>query len=79
MFSEYLDQLRCNGRRYFTSEQIRYELGLSDDVTKSSLYRLKKIKRSSVQLVDCMLSFRPRIGPTVAFRQKNWFLLSCST
>lgn len=31
-----------SGRRYFTSEEIRKELNLSDNAAKSGLYRLKK-------------------------------------
>lgn len=42
MYHEYLESLRSSGRRYFTSEEIRKELSLSDDAAKSGLYRLKK-------------------------------------
>ncbi|MCY4032871.1 MAG: type IV toxin-antitoxin system AbiEi family antitoxin [Hyphomicrobiales bacterium] len=45
MFTEYLDQLRYKGERYFTSEKIRCDLELSDDAARSGLYRLKKDKK----------------------------------
>ena len=45
MFTEYLDQLRYEGKRYFTSERIRHDLKLSDDAARSGLYRLKKDKK----------------------------------
>ena len=45
MFTEYLDRLRYNGKRYFTSEEIRCELKLSNDAAKSGLYRLKRDKK----------------------------------
>ena len=45
MFSEYIQQLRINGRRYFISEEIREELQLSDSSARSGLYRLKRDKK----------------------------------
>jgi predicted transcriptional regulator of viral defense system len=45
VFVEYLDKLRAEGRPYFTSEEIRNELRLSDFSAKSGLYRLKKYKK----------------------------------
>lgn len=42
LFSEYLEELRSNGRRHFTSEEIRSELKLSDSAARSGLYRLKR-------------------------------------
>jgi predicted transcriptional regulator of viral defense system len=42
MFSEYLEKLRSTGRRYFTSQEIIKDLGLSDDAARSGLYRLKR-------------------------------------
>lgn len=45
MFSEYIQKLRASGRRYFTSEEIRAELQLSDNSAKSGLYRLKRDKK----------------------------------
>lgn len=42
MYYKYLEDLRSSGRRYFTSEEIRKELNLSDHAAKSGLYRLKK-------------------------------------
>ena len=42
MFSEYIYKLKSNGMSYFTSEEIRSELALSDSATRPGLYRLKK-------------------------------------
>lgn len=42
MFKEYLENLRSQGRRYFTFQEIIQELDLSEDSAKSGLYRLKK-------------------------------------
>ena len=42
MFSHYLQQLRASGRRYFTSQDIRLDLHLSDSAARSGLYRLKR-------------------------------------
>ena len=38
MFSKYLENLRYNGKRYFTSKEIREELKLSDNAARSCLY-----------------------------------------
>jgi predicted transcriptional regulator of viral defense system len=45
MFSKYLEKLRSNGRRHFTSEEIRSELELSDSAARSGVYRLKRDKK----------------------------------
>lgn len=45
MFAKYLEKLRSSGRRYFTSQEIRKDLDLSDDSAKAGLYRLKKAQR----------------------------------
>lgn len=45
MFTEYLDQLRYKGKRYFSSEKIRCDLKLSDTAARSGLCRLKKDKK----------------------------------
>ncbi|MDR2666594.1 MAG: type IV toxin-antitoxin system AbiEi family antitoxin [Holosporales bacterium] len=45
MFIEYLDKLQASGRPYFTSKEIRNELGISDFSARSGLYRLKKRKK----------------------------------
>jgi predicted transcriptional regulator of viral defense system len=45
MFVEYLDKLQARERPYFTSEEIRNELGTSDFSARSGLYRLKKRKK----------------------------------
>lgn len=45
MFSKYLEKLRSNGRRHFTSEEIRSELKLSDSAARSGVYRLKRDKK----------------------------------
>jgi predicted transcriptional regulator of viral defense system len=42
MFVEYLEKLRASGRRYFTSEELIKDLGISDIAARSGLYRLKK-------------------------------------
>lgn len=42
MFLKYLQQLRADGKRHFTSKEIRSDLQLSDDAARSGLYRLKK-------------------------------------
>ena len=41
MFSKYLDQLRSQGKRSFTFEQILHDLGTSVNSIKSGIYRLK--------------------------------------
>ena len=45
MFTEYLEKLRSTGRRYFTSQEIIQDLGLSSDAVKSGLSRLKRGKK----------------------------------
>lgn len=45
MFTEYLEKLRSIGRRYFTSQEIIKDLGLSDGAARSGLYRLKRDRR----------------------------------
>jgi predicted transcriptional regulator of viral defense system len=45
MFSEYIYKLKSNGMSYFTSEEIRSELALSDSAARSGLYRLKKAQK----------------------------------
>ncbi len=42
MFSRYLEKLRSNGRRYFTSEELIEDLSVSKVAARSGLYRLKK-------------------------------------
>src|SRR3989304_7408502 len=42
MFVEYLEKLRSTGRRYFTSQEIIKDLGLSGDAARAGLYRLKR-------------------------------------
>lgn len=42
MFVEYLEKLRSTGRRYFTSQEIIKNLGLSGDAIRAGLYRLKR-------------------------------------
>ncbi len=41
MFSEYLDQLRSLGRRYFSFKDIIKDLKVSENSAKSGIYRLK--------------------------------------
>ena len=45
MFAKYLEKLQASGRVYFTSEEIRKDLNLSDIAARSGLYRLKKDKK----------------------------------
>ena len=45
MFAKYLENLRSDGYRYFTSDQIKQKLKLSDSAIKSGLYRLKQNKK----------------------------------
>jgi hypothetical protein len=42
MFIEYLDKLRSNGNRHFTSQKIMQDLNLSSDAARAGLYRLKR-------------------------------------
>lgn len=42
MFAEYLEKLRASGKRYFTTEKLIKDLGISDVAARSGLYRLKK-------------------------------------
>lgn len=42
MYYEYLESLRSSGKRYFTSEEIRKDLNISDAAARSGLYRLKR-------------------------------------
>ncbi len=45
MFAKYLEKLRSTGRRYFTSQEIREDLSISNVAARSGLYRLKKEKK----------------------------------
>lgn len=45
MFSQYIDQLRFDGRRHFTSKEIHGELEVSNCAARSGLSRLKKNKK----------------------------------
>ncbi len=42
MFSEYLDKIRAEGRRYFTLQQAMEALGASSSSVKAAIFRLKK-------------------------------------
>lgn len=42
MFVQYLDKLRSNGKRCFTSQEIMRTLNLSSEATRAGLYRLKR-------------------------------------
>lgn len=42
MFIEYLEKLLSTGKRYFTSQEIRQDLSVSDDAARAGLYRLKR-------------------------------------
>lgn len=42
MFSGYLDNLRSSGKRYFSFQEVRHDLALSESAAQSGLYRLKK-------------------------------------
>lgn len=45
MFNEYIDKLRSDGKRYFTSEELIQSLKISKSAARSGLYRLKKSKK----------------------------------